>query len=76
MRAYPGPLLLKNVELDGFRIGLEVRHTEYSVTMENVLLHGQSVCGIWNYGNNLSIRGLESHLSVPAVRNDPISVEL
>ena len=69
-RAYPGPCLLKDVEVRGFRQAMETRHTEYVITFEKILMSGQSVVGIWNRGNNLCIRNLESHDSVPAIRND------
>ncbi len=69
-RAYPGPCLLKDVEVRGFRQAMETRHTEYVITFEDVLMSGQSVAGIWNRGNNLCLRHLESHNKVPALRND------
>lgn len=68
IRAYPGPCFLKDITVDGFQIGMRVRHTEYSVTMENITLKNQSVLGMENMGNVVSIRNLQSINNVPAIK--------
>ena len=68
-RRWPGPCLLADVRVDGFATGMLLGRWEYSVTAENIRLSNQRELGIDNQNNVLSIRGLESHNSVPAVRN-------
>ena len=68
-RRWPGPCLLEDIRIDGFDIGIQLGRYEYSVTAENIRLSGQREFGIYNYNNVLSIGGLRSWNSVPAVRN-------
>jgi len=70
IRAYPGPCYIKDLEVDGFTRGIEVGHIEYIITMEKLVLKGQSSFGILNHGNNLAIRQLVSQNHVPALRNE------
>lgn len=68
-RRWPGPCLLEDVRVDGFGTGIQLGRWEYSVTAENIRLANQRDVGIDNQNNVLSIRGLRSTNTVPAVRN-------
>ena len=68
-RKWPGPALIKNLLVEGFDYGIAAAHTEYGLTFENLVLADQAVAGIHNEGNVLSIRGLTSRNSVPAIQN-------
>ncbi len=67
VRAYPGPCLLKDVTVDGFKVGMKVRHHEYSVTMENITLTNQSMVAMKNMGNVVCISNLKSVNNVPVL---------
>lgn len=64
-----GPLLLKNVEVRGFDVGVYTAGTTNSMTLEHVTLGGQKKYGIDNDGQMLSIRALRFKGGVPAVYN-------
>jgi hypothetical protein len=66
-RAWPGPLLVRDVEITGFEVGIDIDHAEYGPTFEDVSLAGMSVAGIRNTGNTLVFRRLQTNLSVPAI---------
>jgi hypothetical protein len=68
-RQWPGPLLVKNVLVRGFDVGIAVKHAEYGPTLENITLEGQRSAGIVNDGNTLAIRKLTSRNSVPAIQS-------
>ncbi len=65
-----GPLLVKNVTVIGFDLGIRVRHSVNSVTLENITLRGQRKAGIDNYNNYVFARKVVSDNVVPAVVND------
>lgn len=65
-----GPLLVKRVEIIGFDLGIRVRSTVNSVTLEDIKLRGQRVAGIDNLNNYVFARKVESVNAVPAVVND------
>jgi hypothetical protein len=44
-RAYPGPLMVENVEVDGFATGVAVGHAEYSATFDKLTLKNQTSVG-------------------------------
>ncbi|MBD3322512.1 MAG: hypothetical protein GF350_15525 [Chitinivibrionales bacterium] len=69
-RAWPGPLLIKNVFIDGFKYGIHVMNAEYGPTFEHITLQNQSVAGIFNQGNTLSMRKITSTNTVPAISQD------
>lgn len=69
LRYATGPCLMKNVVINGFNYGIEVANIDYSTTFENLTLFNQSLYGIDNNGNVMSIRGLASQDSVPAIYN-------
>jgi hypothetical protein len=66
-RQWPGPCLIKGLRVEGFDVGIDVRHAEYGPTFEGITLAGQRVAGIRNDGNTLAIRRLASQNSVPAI---------
>lgn len=68
-RHWPGPCFIKNVQIEGFDHGIHAGQAQYGVTFEHITLARQKVAGIRNEGNVLSIRGLTSTNSVPAVQN-------
>lgn len=68
-RQWPGPLLVKNLLVRGFNIGIDVRHAEYGPTLENIYLENQRTAGILNDGNTLAIHTLSSKNSVSAIKN-------
>ncbi len=64
-----GPLLVKNVRVEGFRVGIDCRSAVDSLTMEDIQLAKQTECGLRNAGQVLSVRTLTSENAVPAVVN-------
>ncbi|EAW35497.1 glycoside hydrolase family 55 protein [Lyngbya sp. PCC 8106] len=63
-----GPLLIKNVSVEGFKRGILVGGgTTNSLTMENITLMNQNQVGIEQVMQVLTIRNLKSINSVPAV---------
>jgi hypothetical protein len=69
-RPYAGPLMLKDVEIDGFGVGIDLKSAEYSATLEGITLKNQTVAGIRNVTQPVNIRSLVSTNSVPAITND------
>ena len=69
LRYATGPCLMKNVVINGFNYGIENGQIDYSTTYEDLTLLNQSLYGIDNNGNVMSIRGLSSQDSVPAIYN-------
>jgi hypothetical protein len=68
-RKNPGPLLISDLSIEGFARGLAVRHPEYSVTMENLRLSGQSEVAIRNEGNSLALRGIVIETAAVGIQN-------
>ncbi|WP_019502689.1 PA14 domain-containing protein [Pseudanabaena sp. PCC 6802] len=64
-----GPLLVKDVTVNGFQYGIQSGYTVNSQTFENITLQNQSVYGFWNYSQVVNIRNLTSTNSVPAIYN-------
>ncbi len=69
-RKWPGPSLIKNVEIQGFDYGIDVAHTEYGITFEDIVLRDQQLAGIRNQSNVLSMHRVRSINQVPAVQNE------
>lgn len=65
-----GPLLVKNLTVEGFGIGVRTGFTVNSATFETVSLKNQTQVALLNQGQCLSIRALSTTGSVPALRND------
>ncbi|NJK91939.1 MAG: hypothetical protein HC904_08990 [Blastochloris sp.] len=64
-----GPLLVKDLTVIGFDVGVRVRQDLNSVTLENITLRGQHVAGIDNESNMVFARRVKSDNTVPAVVN-------
>lgn len=64
-----GPLLVKNVRVIGFEVGVKTGGAVNSVTAEHLTLERQRKYGLANYGQVLSVRKLVSNNAVPAVLN-------
>jgi len=64
-----GPLLVKNVKVDGFNIGIKTANRVNSQTFENITLKNQKEYGLANYSQIISIRNLQSKNAVPAIYN-------
>ena len=64
-----GPLLVRNVIVHGFAIGIQTGRAVNSQTFERVTVTGQSRFGFDNEGQAISIRQLKSENAVPAVRS-------
>ena len=69
VRAWPGPAFVKNLEVDGFQIGVLLTHMEYSFTFEHLTLKNQREAGLENLDNGAFIRDLQSTNTVPAIIN-------
>lgn len=64
-----GPLLVKNVTVQGFQYGIKTGFSVNSQTFENIMLQNQSVYGFYNGGQVANIRGLTSKNAVTAIYN-------
>lgn len=74
-RKWPGPCLIKNVQIEGFDYGIATRSQAlYSITFDTIALVNQKSAGIINESNVLSIRGLISDNAVPVIKQDGIGL--
>lgn len=64
-----GPLLVRNVEVRGFEVGISTGRAVNSQTFEHITLIGQTQFGFDNHGQAVSIRGLRSESTAVAVRS-------
>lgn len=64
-----GPLLVKNLKVYGFNVGIKTANKVNSQTFEHITLQNQKEYGFANYGQVISIRDLQSNNAVPAVYN-------
>jgi hypothetical protein len=71
-----GPLLVRNVTVKGFEVGVRCGHGVNSQTFERLTLAGQSKCGFVNEGQSISLRGLLSDNEVPALHAASFTVLL
>lgn len=65
-----GPLLVRNLTVEGFEIGISTKWPVNSNTFEHVHLSGQRRHGWWNYHQMIFIRGLVSENRVTALYNE------
>lgn len=65
-----GPLLVKNIVVDGFDRGISTASNENSQTFENVTLTDQNVYGWYNRSQTVNVRNLTSTNAVTAIYND------
>ena len=74
-RKWPGPCLIKNVQIEGFNYGIATRsQAEYSITFDTIALFNQKSAGIINDNNILSIRGLISNNTIPVIKQNGIGL--
>lgn len=66
-RAWPGPGLIKNVEIQGFNFGIKWDPMDYSMTLEHITLKNQKIAGIYNKTAQAHICDLTSINTVPAL---------
>lgn len=71
-----GPLLVRNVAVSGFATGVRCGWSVNSQTLERVTLTGQSVVGLRNGGQCVSVRGLKVQGEVTAVEAESFTVLL
>lgn len=64
-----GPLLIRNVEVRGFEVGIITGRAVNSQTFEHITLIGQTQFSFDNHGQAVSIRGLHSEAAAVAVRS-------
>ncbi len=64
-----GPLLVKNLFVQGFQVGVQTGHSVNSQVFENLHLRGQGACGFLNNGQSVSIRRVTVEGAPTAVRN-------
>jgi hypothetical protein len=63
-----GPLLVQNCEVVGFNRGISTARAVNGQTFEHITLRGQTAFGFTNEGQAISVRGLLSENSVPAIQ--------
>ena len=68
-RKYPGPSFFKNVRIEGFDVGIHVKHAEYGPTFEDISLRAQRVAGFVVEDNTVAVRNLKSENQVPAIQS-------
>ena len=64
-----GPLLIRDLLVEGFDTGIDIKHSVNSVTLENIVLRGQKQVGIQNWQNLVFLRKLDFEGDVVAIRN-------
>ena len=75
-RNMQGPLLIKDLEVDGFDTGILIG-SGYSNWLEHITLKAQNVVGVSITGGDVvAIRDLESTNTVVAVKNDKVTSSL
>ena len=68
-RLWIGPAMIRNIQVQGFDVGIDLKNSEYSTTFEKITLQKQNIAGIRNSNQPISIRGLSSTNAVPALTN-------
>lgn len=69
-RGWPGPGMIKDVEVSGFDFGIRIGTPEYSMTFEDIILKNQKKIAFKNGGNIVSIRNLTSVNTIPVFENN------
>ena len=68
-RNWPGPAMLKRVDITGFDYAVRTHHYRAGLTFEHVRFQNQNVAAVHNSQNVLSFRFLTSINDVPVVEN-------
>ncbi len=63
-----GPALFQDIEISGFDYGIYTDALN-SITVERLSLEKQRLAGIYNRGQNISLNGLVSNNTVPAIQS-------
>lgn len=69
-----GPCLIKNIEVQGYNIGIRAKHGVNGIVMENITISGQKDIGFLNDGQCVSLRKFNSTNSVRAIVNKSIGM--
>ncbi|MEX1015477.1 MAG: glycoside hydrolase family 55 protein [Phycisphaeraceae bacterium] len=64
-----GPGLIHHLTVDGFDRGVHVTHALHSMAFSQITVMNQRAFGFYNQNHTVSIEGLVSHNTVPALRN-------
>jgi hypothetical protein len=64
-----GPLLVKNLTVNGFKHGIRTGFRINSQTFENITLRNQRGYAFYNTGQTVNIRGLKSNNAITAIYN-------
>jgi len=68
-RGWPGPALIKHVEIQGFSTGIAMAgHWQYSMTFEDIVLRGQTEVGVTSDHNPIFMRRLTAVGESPVFR--------
>jgi Pectate lyase superfamily protein len=68
-RSYPGPGLIKNVEIQGFDYGIRWTVMDYSMTLEHITLKKQNRAALFNSHGQAHIYDLTSINTVPVLES-------
>ncbi|MET0386200.1 MAG: glycosyl hydrolase family 28-related protein [Polyangiales bacterium] len=71
-RRWPGPLLVSDVSIDGFDVGIAIKHLEYGVTLQHVQLRGQHRVALRNSGNLVAMRDVHFETPNVGIINDDV----
>jgi hypothetical protein len=69
-RRWPGPLLVSDLRIEGFLVGVSIKHPEYSVTVEHTILTHQVQIGLRNSGNMVAMRDVRIETAGIGIVND------
>lgn len=70
-RNWPGPAFIGDVRIEGFDVGLSLRHHyQYGMTIEGLTLRGQRKVGVSTDNNMLAMRRVDYEGSVPFYRGN------
>jgi len=62
-----GPMLARNVRVEGFDVGISTARQTTVTTLEHIEVEGQNVCGWKNDLHSIAVRGFSSKNNVPAL---------
>ena len=68
-RQYAGPLMVRDLAVQGFDVGVDIANGEYGSTFEGLTVAQQSIAGVRNSNHPLFLRAFESTNTVPALTN-------